>query len=128
MHQRDTFTVTEPGNDLDDHLWIIVSDPDEYPYEVVCFNVSSSPEFFDPACVVVPDDHSWIRRNSYIYYRKPKVVADVSLNRLCASKLITPFEPVSYELWARVLRGAVDTTHLEFKMSEILDRQGLIEL
>jgi hypothetical protein len=51
-----------------EHLWIVVTLPDDKSKAVVVVNVSTWHVSKDHACVVEPGEHPWIRTKSVIMY------------------------------------------------------------
>lgn len=125
MRQRDTFTVTEPGANLDSHLWIVVSDPSLYPDQVFSVNVTSSTETWDGACVLYPDDHPWLCKESCINYNDAQVFYDAELEKLLDKGLLTTHEPVSEVLFVRIVDG-IGEARVEIGYHNLLVSQNLI--
>jgi len=127
MQQRDTFTVTEPGCGLDSHLWIIVSDPVEYPDQVFGLNVTTWCDgHSDNACILDVGDHPWIRRKSCIYYETPKIFINKQLDLLESKRLLTLHERLTESVFNRVLQGCMESRHLETGWVDMLVHQGVI--
>ncbi len=126
MQQRDTFLVCESG--LDDHLWIILSDPTVHPDQLVCVNVTTWNERRDPSCRLRSQDHPWIRHESCIFYEEPKILKGPQLDLLLASRLIESKESVSPDVFDRIIEGALKSPHLPLHIRDLLSRQGIIEL
>lgn len=127
MQQRDAFRITQPGTSLDSHLWIIISDPSAYPTEVFSLNVSKLRDTSDRACVLQPEDHSWIHVPSCIYYAKPKVFAIAELDKLCAANFLTMEDPFSEAVFGRIVEGATRSNSIDMQHLQLLERQGMID-
>ena len=127
MQQKDTFCVTEPGTSLDTHLWVIISDPSEFPDQVFSLNVTTWHDgISDNTCLLYEGEHSWIKWTSYVYYENPKVFIDAELERLAAGRLLTKYEPVSETVFDRILGGIMESKKLSSHWADLLVDQGVI--
>jgi hypothetical protein len=122
----DTFLITDPGASLDIHLWIVISDPGLCE-SVVIANVTSWSEHKEQACVLSPDDHSWLIKKSCMNYRDARVVSIDQLNCLLSRGLIEMRDCASNELLRKVLRGVSESTQMPMQMAGIIADQGLLD-
>ena len=77
MTAGETFLL--PG--LDDHLWMVLSDPAREPNLVVVFFLSWQPQY-DQACVLQAGDHPFIKHSTCVNYPGARVVADAKLEAM----------------------------------------------
>lgn len=125
MRQKDAFTI--PG--INDHLQVVISRPDEYPDQVICFNFTSwKGDHCDPACIVQPGEHPWVKHKSFVYYANPSILRSEVVEALHAPNRIESWAPVSDEVFDRMLAGATITKMLSMEDAELLADQGLISL
>ena len=113
--------------DVNDHTFIIISDPGADPDEVVIVNFTSYDAFYkDPSCQLGKDDHPWLKHDTCISYRDAKVVTDAELEEAKKLNLLIVLDPASDELLGKILAGAELTEELPGKCRRVLERQGLI--
>lgn len=94
------------------HLFTIALGPMVLPNHggqehVVMVSVTSIKADFphDPACVLTPGDHAFLIRDSYIYYREPRVESVLHVRKMVASRTWTPHERCSKEVLDRIVDG-----------------------
>jgi len=126
MDAGDTFYIPNPGTTLDSHLWIVVSDPNAFPEQVVIVNMTSHRDDKDQACILEVGDHSFIKHKSCIEYSRAKVLPVRHLAAL-VDKGITQGDKCSAELLQKIRDGVPDS-RMELDKVAILEMQGLVNL
>src|SRR5690349_7712362 len=118
MNAGDTFLTP----DVDDHLWVIISDPamDSERLVVVCF--LSWREHHDQACVIEPDEHPFVKHSTCVNYPGATVVNDATLESLRGKGKLRAKAPVSPELLERIRRSA-EAADIPTECYEILREQ-----
>ena len=81
MNLGDTFLRT----DSDKHLWIVLSDPQKDPDNVLLVNLTSSSRERERACVLNAGDHPWIKKETCVNYNDYDAVV-TSLAKLQMAK------------------------------------------
>jgi hypothetical protein len=121
MTAGETFLL--PG--LDDHLWMVISDPVKTPEElvVVCF-LSWQPQY-DQACVLEAGDHPFIKHSTCVNYPGARVVSDAKLESLKAGGALRTKDPLSTHLLARIRESAANAD-IPTECYDALRRQGLV--
>jgi len=123
-----TFVLGQGHQTLDDHLWIVLSDPGRFPDEVVIVSFTTHTREKDQACLVEQNEHPWLTRRSCISYYHAKIVTAAALDALLRGGGIQPRQPLTPELLARVRQRAGDSTQMPEAVAEVLIRQGIIRL
>jgi hypothetical protein len=122
----DTFLRT----DSDKHLWIVLSDPEKDPDNVLLVNMTSWTFTKESACILNRGDHPWIKHKTCINYDDYDTVvttlADLQ-NAKDAGAVIVQ-KPLSKAVLRRVLEGAAASERLSLEKAEILENQGLIDI
>jgi hypothetical protein len=52
-----SFVLADEYRDIDPHLWIVLSDTDSFPEQVVIVNMTTWREHKDQACIVDRNEH-----------------------------------------------------------------------
>ncbi|MGA2067936.1 MAG: hypothetical protein ABSG86_23405 [Thermoguttaceae bacterium] len=112
--------------EFSEHLWIVISDPSLDGSHVLVANVSTD-RGHDPACILQPGDHPFVKHRSCIRYDKCCLWRNADLERLVSSGRIRPQEPISAELLARVREGAGNSDFIALGCRQLLAEQGLID-
>ena len=109
------------------HLWIVVSDPQIDPEQVLIINVTTSTDPPDNACILHAGDHPFIDRETYVYYGQARVLSlsQVQLARDC--KRLDMQQPLSQDVLKRIRQGAIESDYIMFKHRKILIDQELVE-
>jgi len=78
----DTF-IKRPTSGIPSHLWIVVSDPALDLEQVLIVNLTTSKpgSDVDPACVVLPGEHPFVRMESYVIYERANVTSTAHLSK-----------------------------------------------
>lgn len=104
-----------PENDPDrKHLFILLTDPadDESGVKVVLMVSLSSIKPgvpHDPACLLYPGDHPFVKRDSFVVYQKARIEeADKVLRGVKDGKLV-PQDPMDSAVFARICKGLEDS-------------------
>jgi hypothetical protein len=121
----DTFLLTDPQ--VNNHLFIMISDPAQDPNRIVMANFTSWRADKDQSCIVEVGEHRFIRRRSCVYYGEHRLISLANYEQLLASRHLSPHDPVSRDLLKRILDGAAVSPFLPLGNRQILVEQGLID-
>jgi len=112
------------------HLYIIISDPQLMPDQVVVVNLTGYRENIlkDGSCVLERGEHSFITKKSYVYYRQAKCAKLNNLQNLLKLGGIEKLEDVSSEMLTRIQQGAANSQFTPNEVLNILEEQGFIDL
>jgi hypothetical protein len=126
MRAGDTFRATEsePGNDENRHLWVVLSDPDLYPDEVVVVFFSTLRAGFDQTCIIEAGDHPFITRRSVVAYTAADVRRHSKLLAALKRNKIELADPVGAELVSRIRMLLQHSPHISYRIAEIAKNQG----
>ena len=117
-----TFLLTQ----VDDHLWVILSDPNQDPREILVVSITTWREGKDPACMIEREEHPFVTHRSCLTYIEARVLSRDSFYTLKDGGYLKLQEPVSNELLGRMREAAAKTQNLKPVFKEILQRQGLV--
>lgn len=123
----DTFRLAQRG--INDHPFVVISDPAKDPTQIVTANFTSWAEGKDkdPSCIVEPGEHKAVTHRSCMYYGNNAFTLEL-YERLRKSGALVPQDPVSRKLLERILAGAAVTRSMPLGNKEALASQGLIDL
>jgi hypothetical protein len=68
MKAGDTFRPAENTVDQFIHLWVIISDPEQDPDEVLIVSLTEYHPKKDTACILGPGDHPFIHKKTCVAY------------------------------------------------------------
>lgn len=121
-----------PSGPTGDHLFAVSLGPailDGYgsaPQAVLVSFTSVKPELpYDGACVVHPGDHPFLVRDSYVYYRAPRIYPVREVEKRVNDGVWAAHQPCSATLLRRILGGFRKSDRLPRTYNEILDGLGL---
>jgi hypothetical protein len=121
----DTFLVKD--HTLDDHLWIVLSDPINDAEHVLIVSLTTATDYKERVCLIQPAQHPWVRHETCVAYDKAKVVALSQLLSLKDQGLIELQTPITVELLQHIRDRAGDSVDLPMEMADILSQQGLVD-
>jgi hypothetical protein len=112
---------------VDIHLWVIISDPQTDPQNVLIVNLTTLDARKEQACVLRAGEHPWIRHDTCVNYGDSQVTTlDKLLAAQNANALIIQ-SPVGPDLLRRIQEGAMSSTKMPLDHADILIRQGLVQ-
>lgn len=117
--EGDTFLYQYPGSKY--HLFIVVTRRMN-DSSFVCTMVSSwknDSRLDDPACILEPGDHPYIQHKSYVAYKETVIFYPDQLDRLFASGMCLPRDPVSPSLLDRIRANAFRSRKIAVGMKEL---------
>ena len=122
MNAGDTYRRTSGGC----HLWIVISDPQRNPHEIIAVNLTSQRSWQDQSCIVLRGEHPFVRHESVVFYAEAKQTTAAQLEANFAKNLIQWLDPVPPELLRRIRDGARISARLPIGLKAILQAQGVI--
>lgn len=121
----DTFLLAKP--DINNHLFIVISDPAQDPDRIVTANFTSWRADKDQTCIVNSGDHRFLTRRSCVHYAEDRLIRLADYQRLLAAGAIFAHDPVADALLNRILAGAAVSPFIPLGNRQILVEQGLID-
>ena len=124
MRVGDTFYFRGPENPHP-HLWVVLSDPNLDPSQIVIASMTSWKEYKDSSCILAPDDHPNLTHQTCIDYSRTRVFSHEQLDKAVSIGVIDFQEPVSRDVLLRIQKGGVDSQFMRIRHRQILIEQGL---
>jgi hypothetical protein len=121
----DTFLLGD--KQVDDHLWVILSDPTKDAQRVLLVSLTTAAPHKESVCLIQPDEHPWVRHETCVAYDKAKAVSLDQLSDLKNKGFIQLQAPVSAILLQRIRDRAGDSVDLAMELADILSEQGLVD-
>jgi len=123
MRAGDTFWFS----DREEHFWMVISDPEVDPSQVVIVNMTGWRRDKDQACLINPGDHPAVTKNSVVNYAESRVYSNAHLDDMDGRGTILVREPLSASILEMIRVGAAKTDRIPLGHKEILIVQELIE-
>lgn len=104
-----------PENDPDrKHLFILLTDPADAEAgvrAVLMVSLSSIKAGLphDPACLLYPGDHPFVKRNSFVVYQKARIEEAEKVLRGVKDGKLVPQNPMDSAVFARICKGLEDS-------------------
>jgi hypothetical protein len=125
MKLGDTFV---PVGGANDHLHVVVSDPDLDPARVLLVPVTTFVAGLkEDVCLFNANEHEWIRHTSCIGYGHAKTASLDVLHNLRDKGLLAVMRPFDRLLLKRIWSGAAKSVKLHMDFANILAEQGFID-
>jgi hypothetical protein len=116
MKSGDTFVLTQ----LDNHLWIVLSDPSVDSENVVIVNLTTHTLGEEQHCVLKKGDHPFLKHKTAVRYWQAKTLSVVEFEVLVKKNLLRPNAPLSPELLDRIRDGASQSTSCRLAVARFL--------
>jgi hypothetical protein len=110
----------------DDHLWMIISDPDKDPEKVVILRFLSYQEHYEQTYIAQSGDHPFVKHNTCVDYAAAILVTNSKLEELKTSKRLKLKKDLSPQLLANI-REAVPRSRIPLECEKALEDQGLLD-
>lgn len=124
----DTFQTTSSKAYIDNHLWVVISDPDAHPTDkVLIVNLTSWRKDREQVCLLSPADHPFISRKTCVNYAESRIVDRAKVEKALDSGLLQSHETATKKLLKRIRDGAAVSRRIPLANAEFLRCQGLIE-
>lgn len=116
MKAGDTFHAQAPSS-TKQHLYIVLTDPDANG-KVVVANVTSQADGKDQSCVLQPNDHPFVTKESVINYADAILSDEALIITATRRRLFQTDVPVAPQVLGRVQQGALNSPHTERLIKE----------
>lgn len=107
------------------HPWIIISDTEEDPNNVVIVNFTDADSHHDLTCVLTHEDIPWLNKRSCVAYQFSKLTTLYELEEAQGKGLLLNPQTVSNEILMRIRDGAVASEETKNACLVVLRAQGL---
>lgn len=95
-----------PNHDPDKkHLHIICTDPDDQGKQLIVSVSSKTDAPCDDTCILQPNEHEFLKRESYVFYRKAIIIEHSSLVNGVNSNLFKPKADINGQTFLKVTKG-----------------------
>lgn len=121
MNPGDTFKIAGRI-----HLWIVISDPSQDRDSVVTVNMTDATTCPDQTCVIHPGEHTYVRKETCIFYGMAKIVSDQSLELQLSQGRLKLHDPVDSTLLQRIRDGCIMSKQTPQIVKDILKNQRLV--
>jgi len=121
----DTFLLKDKA--VDDHLWIIVSDPSVDDQKVLFVSMTTYGPSKEAVCLLNPGDHPFVRHQTCIAYDFARATSLQKLTALKDAGLLEMSTPVAAGLLIRIRRGLSLSKRIRSDHLELMLDQGLLD-
>lgn len=127
MRLGDTYRAAQsvPGPDQNRHLWIVLSDPEVFPDEVLTVFATEWKSGCDPTCLIEVGDHPFITKKTSIAFTLIEVRPAKQLDRAIRKGLLLPEAPMDRAIVQRIRQALpfsrAFTIHIEAAIRQGFD-------
>lgn len=125
MNEGDTFVLK--NQDVDDHLWVILSDPAADGKRVLIVSITTHEDHKDQACIIEANEHPWPTRRSCVAYNFARTTSRDKLFQLRDAGMLEMKDPVSKALLTRMRVQAGASVTISIEHFDVLEEQGLVD-
>lgn len=115
-----------PSGDAVEHIFVVVSEPQCDPDNVVLLPITTADWGTDDSCILCVGDHDRITHDSCIDYRRGRILSVAELDTALSCHKIRRCAPFSPAMMNRIMEGAEETRFLPACCDKILHDQGLL--
>jgi hypothetical protein len=95
-----------PSHDPDRmHLHVVCSDPDADGNQLIVSVCTKINNLCDGTCLLQKHEHSFLKAESYVFYRKAEIVARTALENGVSANLFIPKDDMNGQTFLRVIKG-----------------------
>lgn len=126
LRAGDTFKAANPRRES--HLWVVISDPQEYPADsVLIVNLTTWRKDREPACILRPGDHPFVKRKTCVNYADSKLADPDILDKALAQGALVRHRRMETQMLRRIRQGATASEMILLEHLQLLKDQGLVE-
>ena len=97
------------------HLYVILTDPFDDQGDgikrVVLVNFTSLHQNYDTSCVIKPNEHRFIKHDSYVLYRRAEIKEVSDIQSGVANNIFQPHDSLDKQVFERVCKGLELSDH-----------------
>lgn len=107
FYKRGTLLIPSgPSHDPDRlHLHIICTDPDADGKQLIVSMCTKANAPFDDTCILQKHEHTFLKHESYVLYRKAKIILQSALVNGVNAKLFVPKDDVNGQAFLKITNG-----------------------
>lgn len=124
MKAGDTFQLVDVA---DQHLWIVISDPNIDAECVLFVNITSYDKYVDQTIILNSGDHPFIQHRSCVEYGRARIARNYDLDQLASQSRLKIMQPIGTTILQRLREGASLSNRIKIEHLEILRNQGLVD-
>ncbi len=114
-----------PSHDPDrKHLHVVCNDTDKNGFVLIVPIASWTNELCDNTCGLLPHDHAFIRRRSWVVYRKASIITAEKLEQGVKSLLVSRHDKMNAAAFLRIKNGICQSSQTPRKIKKYFDAQG----
>lgn len=117
-----------PRSGVNDHLFVVISDPTKKPDQVLLVSVTTYREYKEDACLLNANEHPWVRHLSCIAYDRARFRSNAELDQVRDAGLLQMFPPFPDHLLRPIWAGAAASAKLEDAYADLLIEQGFLDI
>jgi hypothetical protein len=87
------------------HLFVVCSDPCENGNQVVVSISTRINSLCDPTCVLQSHEHDFLKKESFVLYRKARVEAHTTLDAGISKGVFKPHQDMNGQTFLRITKG-----------------------
>lgn len=100
------------------HLHIICTDPDKDGKQLIVSVSSRTNAPCDETCLLHPHEHAFLKRESYVFYSKAKIIEHSSLVNGVTARLFIPKDDVNGQTFLKITQGICNSIQTPKKIKE----------
>lgn len=122
VHERAALLVPSgPSHDPDrKHLHIVCCDPDNEGNVVIVSIASYVNNLCDGTCILQPNEHVWLRHESYVLYRSAQIIEAERLESGIAAGEILERDDFNAQTFLRIRNGINNSPHTKRKVKRFM--------
>ena len=107
--------LPKPSGDIR-HLWIVLTEPEGDPPQVVIVNLTKQKNGADQTCVLQPGDHEFVKTETIVHYGDARLAPAEPLRTIAKMPGYDFHEDCSHQLLERVRKGLFDSPYTPKKI------------
>lgn len=96
--------LPKPSGDVR-HLWVVLTEPEGEPPQVVIVNLTKNKPRADATCILMPGDHEFVKVETVVHYGDARLAPADPLNQIAKLHDYDFHADCSEELLERIQRG-----------------------
>ena len=102
--------LPSPNQNIDNHLWVVVTDPEGDPPSVVIVNLTSFRPGVDETVILHQGDHPFVRHKTVVNYCDARSRPTKGIEEALEKGLIKILDSATPQFIKRIKQGVLDST------------------
>jgi hypothetical protein len=114
-------TNKDEGGYVKSHLFVIILECEDQIGQTIIVNIQSAQGKFDPTTILRAGDHDFVDHDSYVVYRRARIITYAELEQKVKSGLAKSKQPLTGEVFQRLCEGLLKSPFTPMEVRDMYE-------